>query len=43
VNLRVIQPYLGHAQIETTLVYLQLTHTGQEDAYSRINTLMEDL
>ena len=43
VNLRVIQPYLGHAQIETTLVYLQLTHTGQEDAYSRINTLMENL
>jgi len=43
VNLRVIQQYLGHAQIETTLVYLQLTHTGQEDAYSRINTLMEDL
>jgi site-specific recombinase XerD len=43
VNLRVIQRYLGHAQIETTLVYLHLTHTGQEDAYARINALMEDL
>jgi len=43
VNLRVIQHYLGHAQIETTLVYLHLTHTGQEDAYARINTLMEGL
>jgi site-specific recombinase XerD len=43
VNLRVIQQYLGHAQIETTLVYLHLTHTGQEDAYARINSLMEGL
>jgi site-specific recombinase XerD len=43
VNLRVIQQYLGHAQIETTLVYLHLTHKGQEDAYVRINTLMRGL
>lgn len=43
VNLRVIQQYLGHAQLETTLVYLHLTHKGQEDAYARINTLMGDL
>ncbi|NJD33598.1 MAG: integrase [Betaproteobacteria bacterium] len=43
VNLRVIQQYLGHAQIETTLVYLHLTHTGQKDAYARINSLMEGL
>ena len=43
VNLRVIQQYLGHAQIETTLVYLHLTHAGQEDAYARINSLMEGL
>jgi site-specific recombinase XerD len=25
VNLRVIQKYLGHAQLETTMVYLHLT------------------
>jgi integrase/recombinase XerD len=43
VNLRVIQQYLGHTQLETTLVYLHLTHKGQEDAYARINTLMGDL
>lgn len=43
VNLRVIQQYLGHAHIETTLIYLHLTHKGQGDAYERINTLMGDL
>jgi integrase/recombinase XerD len=43
VNLRVIQQYLGHTQLETTMVYLHLTHKGQEDAYARINTLMGDL
>ncbi len=43
VNLRVIQQYLGHTQLETTMVYLHLTRAGQEDAYSRINTLMGDL
>ena len=43
VNLRVIQQYLGHASLETTMVYLHLTHKGQEDAVSRINALMEAL
>jgi site-specific recombinase XerD len=43
VNLRVIQQYLGHSQLETTMVYLHLTPTGQEDAYTRLNTLMGDL
>ena len=43
VNLRVIQQYLGHAQLETTMVYLHLTRKGQEDAYTRINTLMGGL
>ncbi|HEV2008302.1 MAG TPA: tyrosine-type recombinase/integrase [Burkholderiales bacterium] len=43
VNLRVIQQYLGHATLETTMVYLHLTHKGQEDAVSRINALMEGL
>ena len=43
VNIRVIQQYLGHAQLETTMVTLHLTHKGQEDAYARINTLMGDL
>jgi integrase/recombinase XerD len=43
INLRVIQQYLGHAQLETTVVYLHLTRKGQEDAYARINTLMGGL
>lgn len=43
VNLRVIQQYLGHTSLETTMVYLHLTNKGQEDAVARINTLMEDL
>lgn len=43
INLRVIQQYLGHAQLETTMVYLHLTRKGQEDAYARINTLMGGL
>lgn len=43
VNLRVIQQYLGHAQLETTMVYLHLTQKGQEDAYQHINGLMEGL
>ncbi|CAN2043016.1 integrase/recombinase XerD [Candidatus Magnetomoraceae bacterium gMMP-1] len=34
VNIRVIQRYLGHANLETTMIYLHLTQKGQEDAYS---------
>jgi integrase/recombinase XerD len=43
VNLRVIQKNLGHSSLETTMVYLHLTNIGQEEAYARIDTLMEDL
>lgn len=43
VNLRVIQRYLGHSNIETTLVYLHLTQKGHEDAAQIINQLMEDI
>jgi site-specific recombinase XerD len=37
----VIQKYLGHAQLETTMIYLHLTQKGQEDAFSIINDLMK--
>lgn len=43
VNIRTIQRYLGHAQLETTMVYFHLPPKGQEDAYKRIDGLMEDL
>jgi integrase/recombinase XerD len=43
VNPRLIQRYLGHTQLETTMIYLHLTHKGQEEAYERLNTLMHGL
>lgn len=43
VNIRTIQRYMGHANLETTMVYLHLTQKGQEDAYLIINRLMENL
>src|SRR5712691_4873957 len=43
VNPRLIQRYLGHTQLETTMLYLHLTHKAHEDAYARINSLMQGL
>ncbi len=43
VNLRVIQKYLGHTRLETTMVYLHLTQKGQADAYHLIHGVMEGL
>ncbi len=43
VNPRLIQRYLGHTQLETTMLYLHLTHKGHEEAYERLNTLMHGL
>lgn len=43
VNLRAIQRYMGHAQLETTMLYLHLTQKGQEDACQLINQVMEGL
>jgi integrase/recombinase XerD len=43
VNLRVIQRYLGHTRLETTMIYLHLTQKGQEDATHLINQVMEGL
>jgi hypothetical protein len=34
---------MGHARLETTMLYLHLTHKGQEDAVQRINTVMQGL
>jgi integrase/recombinase XerD len=38
-----MQRYLGHAHLETTMLYLHLTQTGQEDAVQRINAIMRGL
>lgn len=43
VNLRVIQRHLGHSSLETTMVYLHLTHKGTADAYALIDAVMKDL
>jgi site-specific recombinase XerD len=40
VNLRLIQQYLGHSSLETTMVYLHLTTASQEEAVTRIEALM---
>jgi integrase/recombinase XerD len=40
VNLRLIQQYLGHSSLNTTMVYLHLTTASQEQAVARIETLM---
>lgn len=40
VNLRLIQKYLGHSSLQTTMVYLHLTSQGQEQAVATIERLM---
>lgn len=41
VNIRRIQQYLGHASLNTTMVYLHLTTQGHEQAVGIINDLMK--
>jgi site-specific recombinase XerD len=41
VSLRLIQTYLGHRSLTTTMLYLHLTSQGQEDAVRRIDDLMQ--
>jgi site-specific recombinase XerD len=40
VNIRVLQRYMGHKSLETTMRYLHLTRKGQEDAYKIIDEFM---
>lgn len=42
VNLRLIQKYLGHSHLQTTMIYLHLTNVGEEQARATINKLMEE-
>ena len=41
VNIRLIQAYLGHSSLQTTMIYLHLTSTSHERAFATINKLME--
>jgi site-specific recombinase XerD len=43
VNPRVIQRHMGHASLESTRLYLHLTHKGTEDAYAALDQVMEGL
>jgi integrase/recombinase XerD len=41
VNPRIIQRYMGHSNLETTMVYFHLTQKGCEDAFRIINNTMK--
>lgn len=41
VNPRIIQRYMGHARLETTMAYFHFTHKGVEDAGRIIDSLMK--
>jgi integrase len=43
VNLRAIQRYMGHTDLETTMGSLPLTQKGQEDAFHLIDAVMGGL
>jgi len=40
VSPRVVQRYMGHSSLETTMAYFHLTQKGQEDAYKIIDSTM---
>jgi integrase/recombinase XerD len=40
VSLPMIQKYLGHSSLQTTMIYIHLTTVSQEQAVARIETLM---
>ena len=42
-DIRIIQEYLGHHSIKTTMIYTQLTHLIKHGVYQRINNLMYGL
>jgi site-specific recombinase XerD len=40
INVRMVQQYLGHRSLHTTMRYLHLTSSGQEQAIGKLNDLM---
>jgi site-specific recombinase XerD len=43
VNLRVIQAYLGHSSLQSTMIYTHLTEKAQTPAVDAINELLKDI
>lgn len=43
VGVRIVQQYLGHSSLTTTMIYLHVTDLGNNDASGRINRLMGGL
>lgn len=41
VSLKVIQKYMGHSTLQTTMVYLHLTETAEANARQVIETLFQ--
>ncbi len=41
INIRLVQHYLGHASLNSTMIYAHVTKVGHQDACVRINRLMQ--
>jgi len=41
INIRLVQQYLGHASLTSTMIYAHVTQVGHQDACLRINRLMQ--
>jgi len=41
VSLKLIQKYMGHAHLTSTMIYLHVTSVGEEGSIARINALMK--
>jgi site-specific recombinase XerD len=41
VSIKLIQKYLGHAHLTSTMIYLHVTTVGEENAIAKINSIMK--